>query len=271
MNQAAHMIGPSYGLTRLGPDGEVFVNSDLSSALQFIEGPLFRFSFALMVLGFLRLLLIGGTEAAAAFLMAKDRREVWAKVGQRILWFLFPHLLLSPVAPKARGWGVYHALLSVFSLIFRLGAVIVPAFMVAHVYLWERGLGVSWPALAPGAADTISLVTIATGLVVFLGRLYSPLLRKVEPVWSFLAPLILVTPFLTGVLAMHPTWSPLSYQTVLLLHVLTACTVFVLLPFAHLLSFMHTPITRWVPQAAWRYSPPEPIAKPIPTPPMVHV
>jgi hypothetical protein len=134
--------------------------------------------------------------------------------------------------------------------------VLIPAFMVAHVYLWERGLGIGWPALPPGTADTISFVTIAAGLLVFLGRLYSSVLRKVEPAWSFLSPLILIAPFVTGVFAMHPTWSPFAYQTVLLLHVITACLVFVLLPFARLLSFMHTPVTRWIPQAAWHYTPP---------------
>ncbi|HOJ72518.1 MAG TPA: hypothetical protein PLL65_01210 [Phycisphaerae bacterium] len=231
------------------------MNSDLSSTLEFFQGPVFRFSFALMVLGFLRHALIGGIEMASAFLMATDRKEVWAKLGQRILWFLFPHVLLQPMGAGIRGWSIYHTLLSVVSLVFRLGAVIIPAFMVAHVYLWERGLGISWPALPPGTADAISFVTIVAGFLVFLGRLYSSVLRKVEPAWSFLSPLILIAPFVTGVLAMHPTWSPFAYETVLLLHVITACLVFVLLPFARLLCFMHTPVTRWVPQAAWHYTP----------------
>lgn len=234
------------------------MNSDLYTALDFFQGPVFRFSFALMVLGFLRNALMGMTEMAAAFLVAKDRGAVWIKVGQRLLWFLFPHVLLKPMAGNRRGWSAYHFLLSIVSLVFRLGAVIIPAFMVAHVYLWERGLGIGWPALPPGTADTISFITIGAGLLVFLGRLYSSVLREIEPAWSFLTPLILIAPFVTGVFSMHPTWSPLAYHTVLLLHVITACVVFVLLPFAHLLSFMHTPITRVIPEAAWHYTPPAP-------------
>jgi hypothetical protein len=248
--------------TNLRTDGDIGVNTDLSSTLEFVQGPVFRFAFALMVLGFLRHALISGAEMAAAFLMADDRKDVWAKIGRRILWFLFPHVLLRPIAPARRGWSVYHAILSVFSLVFRLGAVIIPAFMVAHVYLWERGLGISWPSLPSATADAISFITIAAGLLVFLGRLYSSLLRKIEPAWSFLSPLILIAPFVTGVIAMHPTWSPFQYQTVLLLHVLSACLVFVLLPFARLLSFMHMPITKYLPQAAWRPAPPvEPVVK----------
>jgi hypothetical protein len=215
----------------------------------------FRFSFAIMILGFLRLAVIGGTEMGAAWLMAEDRKYVWGRLGYRMLWFFFPHVLLKPMGQHIRGWSLYHSILSVFSLIFRLGAVFLPAFMVAHVYLWKRGFGISWPALPPGTADAITFVIIAAGLLVFLGRLYSSVLRKVEPAWSFLSPLILIAPFVTGVFAMHPTWSPFSYHTVLLLHTLSACLVFVLLPFAGLLNFMHTPVTKWIPQAAWRYAP----------------
>lgn len=230
------------------------MNTDWSATIEFVQGPVFRFAFALMVLGFLRWALIAASETIAAFLLTRNRGGFSEKLKQRILWFLAPHIVLCAARGEKEG-SLYHCGLAFFSFIFRMGAVIVPAFMVAHVYLWERGLGISWPSLAPAAGDKISFITIAAGLVVFLGRLYSPLLRKTEPAWSFITPLILIAPFITGVLAMHPTWSPVSYQVMLLLHILSACLVFVLLPFARLLSFMHCPITRWVPQAAWRNLP----------------
>jgi hypothetical protein len=233
------------------------MNSDLTSALEFVQGPVFRFAFALMVFGFLRLAIMNSAEAVSAYLMAIDRRGVRLKVWQRIVWFLFPHVILKHFYVTSAAWSAYHVGLSICSLVFRLGAIIVPAFMAAHIYLWERGAGISWPSLPPETGDAIAFLTIGAGLIVFLGRLYSPLLRKTEPTWSFLTPLILILPFVTGVLAMHPTWSPISYQVMLLLHVLSACTVFVLLPFAGLLSFMHCSITRWVPKAAWRALPPQ--------------
>lgn len=228
------------------------MNSDVTSILEFVQGPLFRFAFALMLFGFLRLGLMNFAEAASAWLVTKDRSIVRRKIRQRFVWFFFPHMLLRHVRDDGPGWYAYHLALSICSLVFRLGAILVPCFMVAHVYLWERAIGISWPSLPPETGDAISFVTIGAGFVMFLGQLYSPLLRKTEPAWSFLAPLILILPFITGVLAMHPTWSPIRYQVVLLLHVLSACTVFALLPFAGLLSFMHCSITRWLPWAAWR-------------------
>jgi len=32
-----------------------------------------------------------------------------------------------------------------------------------------------------------------------------------EPGWTFFKPLILLMPFVTGFLAMHPTWNPIDY------------------------------------------------------------
>ncbi len=228
------------------------MNSDITSALDFVQGPVFRFAFALMMLGLLRLAIINSTEAISAYLATDDRQTVRHKVWMRLVWFLVPHKLLRQKLPLSREWSAYHYALAICSVVFRLGAIIVPCFMVAHVYLWERALGISWPALPARVGDTIAFVTIGTGSMVFLGRLYSPLLRKTEPPPSFLAPLLLILPFCTGVLAMHPTWSPISYPVMLLLHVLSACAVFALLPFTGLLSFMHCRITKWVPQASWR-------------------
>ncbi len=241
-------------LPRQAHNGDVPVNADWSATLDLAQGPLFRFAFALMVLGFLRLALIGISEAVTARLLSADTQAFRSKLNQRLLWFIVPHIVLRQATGKSER-PLYHWALSFFSFIFRMGAVIVPAFMVAHVYLWERGLGISWPSLPPRIGDQISLMTILAGVIVFFGRLYSPLLRRTEPAWSFITPLILISPFVTGVLAVHPTWSPVSYQVIMLLHVLSACLVFVLLPFARLLSFMHCPITRWVPAAAWRNVP----------------
>jgi hypothetical protein len=221
------------------------------------QGPLFQFAFTLMILGLLRLGLLRLLDMAAAWVALEDRRVFWRRLRLHVLWFFLPSLVLRKIRPNGSPIMLaYHLGLAAVSLVFRLGAVIVPAFMIAHVYLWERGLGVSWPALPPGAADVISLITIGAGLLLFLGQLYSPVLRSLEPGWSFLKPLLLILPFITGMLSMHPIWNPMSYHVMLLLHVLTAALIFVLLPFARMLSFMHTPLAAVLPEADWRAPPP---------------
>lgn len=217
------------------------------------QGPLFRFAFALLALGLLRVAVLGLSDVVGAYLTLPDRREFWRKLRQRVLWFVFPSLVLREAGlGGGPGLFAYHVALSCTSLIFRLGVLLVPAFMAAHVRLWERGLGLSWPALPGTLADVLAVITIVAGFVLFLGRIYSPVLRSIESPWSFLRPLALLVPFLTGFLAMHPAWCPLDYSVVLLLHIVSAALVFVLIPFTRLLSSLSVPLTRVVPAAAWR-------------------
>lgn len=228
------------------------MNENVLHALDFAQGPVFRAAFALMIFGALRALMLGASDAAAAYVSLPQRAEFWRLMRQRLLWFLFPSVVLRQTG---RGGSfpmfLYHLGLCCCSLVLRLGVIIVPAFMAAHVYLWERNLGVHWPVLPGQLADTLAVITIVAGFVLFLGRLYSPQLRKMEPKWSFFKPLILILPFLTGFLAMHPQWSPLDWHFVMLLHVLSACIVFVMLPFGRMLTCIHTRLTDAVPEAAW--------------------
>lgn len=220
--------------------------------LELAEGPIFRAAFAVLVLGGLRALFLAASDTTAAFLATPNKADFWRKLRLRWLWLVFPTLVERHRRYTGRGaLFAYHMALCCASLVFRLGLIVVPIFMVAHVYLWERGLGWSWPALPAAAADVMAIATIVAGAVLFLGRMYSPLLRFYEPAWTFFKPLILLIPFITGYLAMHPAWSPIDYHVVRLVHVLSASVVFVMIPFTRMLTCVHTPLTRVVPEAAW--------------------
>ena len=237
------------------------MHESITFALRVAQGPLFRFAFALAVLGLVRLALLGVSDMVAAYVTDRDRAVFWRKIRQHALWWVFPSVVVNRARPF-RSWAsyTYHIGLGGVALLFRALVVILPTFMVAHVYLWERALDVSWPSLSGCLGDVLSIITIVSGLTLFLGRVYSPVLRAIEPPWAFFKPLLLLAPFFTGILARHPTWSPLDYHVMLLIHVLSAATVLALLPFARLLSSMHTPLTTIVPGAAWRTAPAE-IAK----------
>ena len=228
------------------------MDDNVQRLLDFAGGPLFRLTFALMVLGLLRSAVLSISDALAAYLTIDDRRIFWRRFRQHLMWFFLPSIVLRQVRPGgSRALFVFHVGLCVLSSIFRITALLVPAFMMAHVYLWERGLGVTWPALPARVADVLALLAITVGVILFFGRLYSPVLRAIEAPWSFLKPLILILPFITGMLAMHPTWSPIDYHVVMLLHILSAALVFTLLPFTRMLSCMHTRLHCVVPEAVW--------------------
>lgn len=243
----------------------------LQEWLRLSQGPLFRMALALMLLGLLRNALLALSDAVAAYALESDRSAFWRKLRARTLWHIVPPLVLMRYAPAAvgppRALGLpYLFVLSFLSLVFRAGMVLVPSFMAAHVYLWERGFGVGWPTLPGAVADVGAIVTMAAGVALLLGRLYSPFLRRVESAWSFLRPLALLVPMCTGVLAMHPQSSPLDYYVVMLLHTLSAALAFILVPFAGLLSDMRAPVGRVVPELAWRPPPPAPFQPAAPSP-----
>jgi hypothetical protein len=227
------------------------MDNSILVALETAQGPGFRFALALAVLGLLRWLLLGASDLTAALAAEPDRGRLWHKLRLRLVWIAFPTLILHRVGHlSSAGQFLYHTFFSCVSLLFRICVILVPVFMVAHVHLWERALGISWPTFPGTAADTLSYVTIVTGFLLFLGRLYSSPLRALDPPWAFFKPLVMLAPFVTGVLAMHPRWCPVDYHVMLLAHVLSACVVIALLPFAKLFS-LQIRLTQVLPEAAW--------------------
>ena len=58
--------------------------------------------------------------------------------------------------------------MSIASFTFHIGILIVPIFLVSHVDLWKRSLGISWIGLPLNAADVLTVLTIVSAVVLFL-------------------------------------------------------------------------------------------------------
>lgn len=219
------------------------MNEAIDSMITFARGPLFRFTFALMVLGLARLVLLTVFRMAYTYLRAGDVRLLWPVIRQRTFWWLFPF------ARFGRTRTVY----SVISFVFHVGLIIVPVFLFAHVHLWERGIGISWPALPPIAADVLTVVTIVAAVALFAGRVSSPLSRTLSRAQDYTWPLLLTVPFVSGFFASHPTWCPVDYQVMLLIHILSADVIFVLIPFSKIAHCVLVPFSQLVSDLGWRF------------------
>lgn len=211
--------------------------------LEFARGPLFRFTFALMVFGLVRLVGLTIYGAIRAHALAGDQRLPWSLIRQRTLWVLFPFSRLTRT----------RAFYSIISLVFHVGLIVVPIFLYAHVRLWERGLGIAWPVLPARAADTLTIVAIAAAVVLFVGRVASPLSRTLsrsqDYVWLWLLMVVLAS----GLFASHPRWCPVDYHLMLLIHVLSAELVFVLMPFSKIAHCVLLPFSQLVSDLGWRF------------------
>jgi nitrate reductase gamma subunit len=196
-----------------------------------------------MLLGLIRLVALTVYRAVLSYLAAGDKRLLWSVVRQRTLWWLFPF------ARFKRTRAAY----SMVSFVFHVGLIIVPLFLFAHVYLWERGLGIWLPALPAWLADVLTIVTIVAALALFAGRVGSSVSRTISRAEDFAWPLVLVLPFVSGFLASHPTWCPIDYHVMLLIHILSAELIFVLIPFSKIAHCVLVPFSQLVSDLGWRF------------------
>jgi nitrate reductase gamma subunit len=216
----------------------------MDAFLEFARGPLFRFAFAIMLLGLLRqvALSVGGTVLALR--RADDKRVPWKAVLRATLRWVLPF-------SKARRRPDY----SVTSLTFHLGLILVPIFLAGHIALWERGLGISWPALPGIVADVLTLTTIAGALTLIVLRTSHRDSRALSRLGDYGALVLVALPFASGFLFMHPALNPFPFEGTFLVHVLSADLALALVPFTKLCHCVLFPFTQIVSEVAWRFPP----------------
>ena len=211
--------------------------------LEYARGPLFRLTFAIMVLGLLRVFILDIYGMVEAYLKAGDKNIPWKLTLLRTFEWLFPVKRVLNHRP------IY----SLIAIVFHIGLLLVPIFLFAHIQLWESGLGVTWPALSRSWADILTVTTIVSGLAIFIGRAGSKRAREISRKQDYSWPLVLVLPFITGFICTHATVNPTFYQIFMLIHILSAETIFVLLPFSKLAHCILMPLSQFVYTLAWKF------------------
>jgi len=210
--------------------------------LELARGPLFAAAFLIMVLGLGRHLVMQVVQLARHRHLLRGAR--WRIIlADSVSWAL-------PVRHLVRGAVV----MSVVSILFHLGVVLVPLFLADHIALWERWLGVDLPELTVGVADVLTLVAIAAGLVLLAYRLTVPRARSLSRPGDYLVLVIVLLPMVTGYLAAHPASNPMPWTVMMLLHMLSAELLFVVVPFSKLAHVVLFPFER-LSQVYWQLQP----------------
>jgi nitrate reductase gamma subunit len=212
--------------------------------LEWARGPAFVFSFSLMVLGLMRILILTIWGIAKTLLRAGDKKVAWKNLIATSLAWILPFKKL-----KQRVWY------SLASILFHIGIIIVPIFLIEHVALWRRGIGVSWFTISRSLADGLTLLTIAMIILLLIGRLGSREARTLTRGQDVLLPLIILIPFISGLLASHPAFNPFAYQATMLVHVLSSDLVMCLIPFTKLCHCVILPFTQVVAEVGWHFPP----------------
>jgi len=200
--------------------------------LDFARGPLFALTFLIMLLGLARHVLLQiqvlATKGRAV------RRTVWRRILADSLGWVFP---LKHFSPGTR-------FLTTASILFHIGAILTPLFLADHVVLWGSFLGVRLPRLSAAVADLLALSTMVLILVLLLYRVAVTRSRELSKANDHLVLLLVLLPFLTGYLASHPAVNPLSWDVMMLLHILSGEALFVAIPFTKLAHVVLFPFNR---------------------------
>ncbi|MEE4271682.1 MAG: hypothetical protein V2I67_08410 [Thermoanaerobaculales bacterium] len=213
--------------------------------LLWARGPMFRFAIMLMMLGMVRLAALNLINLARVAGRSGDKRFPVPAVLRSTAGWLFP-----------RGGALTgHPVFTLSSMIFHLAMIITPIFLGAHILLWERGLGLSWPALAQPLADTLTLAGIVTGLILIVQRMSARSSRDLSRFQDYLLPALITVIFATGYLAIHPGSDPLPYDTVMLIHVVCGNLLLIALPFSKLSHALLFPVTRLASEMGWHLAP----------------
>lgn len=117
--------------------------------------------------------------------------------------------------------------------VIHIGLAIVVFLFAPHILFIKSLFGVTWPALPSNviyAAGAITLFALFAGLV---HRMTSPVLQLISRADDYISWFVTLLPVLTGLLAVIQVGA--RYETLIALHILSVCLLFIWFPFGKLM------------------------------------
>ena len=210
--------------------------------LEFARGPLFRFSLLFMILGLVRHLSLTVIAIVKSVRNAGDKNIPYKKLFIDTIGWIIPFKNLKQ-----------RVLFSITSVIFHIGLIVTPVFLLAHNELWRRSLGFGLPSIKQSFADILTLTTITAICLLIISRAVNKYSRAISRFQDYFLPTVLSIPFTTGYLASHIGFNPLSYQATMLIHVMSSNLIFILIPLTKLSHIFLLPTTQFVAEVGWHF------------------
>ncbi len=117
--------------------------------------------------------------------------------------------------------------------IFHIGLAVVVFLFAPHILFIKSLFGVTWPALPSNLIYAIGAVTVFSLVAGLVHRLTNPVLKLISRIDDYISWLITLLPVATGLLAIIQVGA--RYETLLALHILSVCLLFVWFPFGKLM------------------------------------
>lgn len=182
---------------------------------------------------------LGGLAVRMAFLFRLSRKKDSVFYNHVSLSWGFKSILhwILPWASASMRQQPFFTLM-VFS--FHLTLLTVPLFLDAHNIMWDEAFGLSLWSMPDMLADVMTIILIATAVFLIIRRIWRAEVRILTSAWDYALLILTTAPFITGFFAYHQ-WGP--YETLLILHILSAQVLLILIPFtklSHMILFFFT-------------------------------
>lgn len=208
-----------------------------TEALALAKGPLFNAALLIFIFGMVYRLV-------NVILLGWNRNYVPAK-GNGFLGavsVMLRSFLVFPFLPRLRQSASRNPVTYLAGAALHIGLFVVVMLGAAHILVWDSILGFRWPSLPLPVIDFFAAVTLAAIFVLFLNRIFNPVLRLLSQASDFLNLLVVFLPFLTGFFLTHRLL--LDYEVMFTIHVLSIDLLLVWIPFSRISHFMYYFITR---------------------------
>jgi nitrate reductase gamma subunit len=206
------------------------------------RGPFFRVALTIMILGLGYRVVVVVSQIAIAWFRAADRRLPGKDIATATLGWLLPVRLLRS-----------RPLYSAASLVFHVGVIVVPLFLVGHAALLAGILPRNWPTLNSTVGDALTLACLAAVVLLLVGRVAVKSARQLTRAQDVLILMALLMTVLFGFLAAHPSQSPFNARAMLLFHILGGNLVLVLIPTTKIAHCVLYPFTQLLFQLGWHF------------------
>jgi nitrate reductase gamma subunit len=126
--------------------------------------------------------------------------------------------------------------------VFHVGLALVVFGLGAHIMVFKKLIGLSWPNLPSNVIFLVAVVTLASLLAALVHRFTSPVLGLISTADDYFTWLVTVTPVITGLMATMHLVQP--YETMLAIHILSVDVLLIWFPFGKLMHAFLAFITR---------------------------
>ncbi len=200
--------------------------------LMWVKGTGFNWALTIMLVGIIirlfEILMLG----RPAVLYEKKNEEMASGLKRIVSLFKIT---------KSDNVGAWYS--SIAGYVFHVGFFVIVLLYIPHIVVFKSLLGFSWAGLPTPVIDAITVITMIALLIKLYFRLTDPVQKMLSQFQDYLVWVVTFLPLITGYMAFHSLY--FSYDSLLVLHILSVELLMVLLPFTKLMHTVTIFMGRW--------------------------